>query len=257
MSAPHFIDVDAIDELAAWWHAATHGDPEGEVSGADLTDVVRRLLDRVRPAHQAPSPAFSCPECGHHLAEHYGKRPKESYPSPRLCRHPKADGHVCRCTFTKPAMVADAPVGRGYKALPRLRLVRMVGRTHSRAEPLRSAQEVFDLFREDAPLLDREYFWAVLLDGRNRVIGVDEVAVGTMTAALVHPRELFKAAILANSAALIVVHNHPSGDPEPSSEDIALTRRLIEAGDIIGIKVIDHVVLGDGRYRSLSEEGEI
>ena len=257
MSASPFIDIDAIDELAAWWHAATQEKAEGDVSGAELTDVVRRLLDRVRPAHLPPSSAFACPECSHDLAEHYGKRAKELHPSPRLCRHPKADRHVCRCSFTKPAIAADAPVGRGYRALPRLRLVRTVGRAHPRAEPVRSAEEVFRLFRDDTPLLDREYFWALLLDGRNRVIGLDEVAVGSMTSALVHPRELFKAAILANANSLIVVHNHPSGDPEPSSEDVALTRRLMQAGDIIGIKIIDHVVVGDGRFRSLSEEGKM
>jgi DNA repair protein RadC len=89
------------------------------------------------------------------------------------------------------------------------------------------------------------------------VIGFNLVAIGTLTSALVHPREVFKAAILANAAAIILVHNHPSGDPEPSAEDRALTSRLKEAGEILGIRILDHVVIGDGRFRSLASEGII
>lgn len=75
------------------------------------------------------------------------------------------------------------------------------------------------------------------------------------SAALVHPREVFKAAILANAAALILVHNHPSGDPEPSAEDRAITERLKQAGELLGIRVLDHVVIGDDKFRSFAEEG--
>jgi DNA repair protein RadC len=122
---------------------------------------------------------------------------------------------------------------------------------------VRCAKSVYEVFRAHFDPVDREQFLAVILDGRNQVIGFNLVAVGTLTAALVHPREVFKAAILTNAAAIILVHNHPSGDPEPSAEDKALTGRLKEAGEIIGIRVLDHVVIGDHGWMSFAEDGFI
>jgi len=125
----------------------------------------------------------------------------------------------------------------------------------------KTVREAADVARLMAPLLadlDRETFWVVMLDGKNRVIGVNLVSIGTLNAALVHPRELAKALILANSASAIVVHQHPSGCAEPSAEDTALTRRLCEVGDLIGVRILDHLVLGhDGAYVSLAERGII
>ena len=125
----------------------------------------------------------------------------------------------------------------------------------------KTVREAGDVARLMAPLLadlDRETFWVVMLDGKNRVIGVNLVSIGTLNAALVHPRELAKALILANSASAIVVHQHPSGCAEPSAEDTALTRRLCEVGDLIGVRILDHLVLGhDGAYVSLAERGII
>jgi DNA repair protein RadC len=90
---------------------------------------------------------------------------------------------------------------------------------------------------------DREYFVCLLLDGKNRISGINTVSQGSLNQSIVHPRETFKAAILANSAAIILAHNHPTGDLTPSSEDIAITRRLKEAGDILGIRVLDHIII--------------
>ncbi len=136
-----------------------------------------------------------------------------------------------------------------------IRVVRERRQGYGALRQVRDAKGVYDAFRAHFDPMDREQFLAVILDGRNQVIGFNLVAVGTLTSALVHPREVFKAAILANAVAIILVHNHPSGDPEPSAEDRALTGRLKEAGEIIGIRILDHVVIGDGRFRSLSEEG--
>ena len=103
---------------------------------------------------------------------------------------------------------------------------------------------------------DREVFAVALLTIRHRILGLHTVSVGCLSSSLVHPREVFKPAILAGSAAVIVAHNHPSGDPEPSAEDYALTRRLSAAGTLLGIDVLDHVVLGEhGRFVSLKERG--
>lgn len=114
--------------------------------------------------------------------------------------------------------------------------------------------DVYDLLRGRMTHLDRERFVIVLLNTKNAVIGIHTVSIGTLSSSLVHPREVFKPAIQASAAGLILVHNHPSGQTEPSREDRDVTRRLVEAGQTIGIEVLDHVVIGDF-YLSLKEHG--
>lgn len=98
-----------------------------------------------------------------------------------------------------------------------------------------------------------EAFWVVSLDARARIAGFERVSTGTLTACLVHPREVFAPALRVRAASVVVVHNHPSGDPEPSPEDVALTDRLTEAGRLLGIPLLDHVVVAQGGVRSLVE----
>jgi DNA repair protein RadC len=102
-----------------------------------------------------------------------------------------------------------------------------------------------------------EQFGVVLLDTKRRVLRTTVVSVGTLDASIVHPREVFREATAAGAAALVLFHNHPSGDPEPSPEDVQLTRRLMAAGVLMGIDVIDHVILADARFCSLKEKGLI
>jgi DNA repair protein RadC len=99
----------------------------------------------------------------------------------------------------------------------------------------------------------KEHFFTLHLDGKNRIICLDLVSVGSLNQAIVHPREVFKTALLTASAGLICVHNHPTGDPNPSSEDIAITRRLKEAGEIIGINLLDHIIIGSPDIFSFAE----
>jgi DNA repair protein RadC len=101
----------------------------------------------------------------------------------------------------------------------------------------------------------REYFLALLLDTRNQLIRTAEISIGSLDSSIVHPREVFKEAITASAAAVIFVHNHPSGDTEASEDDISLTKRLVEAGEIVGIDVLDHVIIGGRAFRSLKREG--
>lgn len=104
--------------------------------------------------------------------------------------------------------------------------------------------------------LDREHFWALALNTKNQLVRIVEVSVGSLNASIVHPRELFKDAVKVSAASIVVVHNHPSGDPTPSGADIQLTRRLVKAGDVLGIEVLDHVVIGDGgRHASMRDLG--
>jgi DNA repair protein RadC len=104
---------------------------------------------------------------------------------------------------------------------------------------------------------DREHFVALYLSARNLIIGVHTVSIGTLTASLVHPREAFKAGILLGAAGLIAAHNHPSGDPAPSPEDREATRRLQRAGELLGIPVLDHLIIGRESYFSFRESGLI
>ena len=103
--------------------------------------------------------------------------------------------------------------------------------------------------------LDREHFVAVLLSTKNQVIDVVTVSIGSLSASLVHPREVLKPAIQASAAGIIVAHNHPTGDPEPSHEDIEFTRRLCRCCDTMGIRLLDHVIIGDGAFESLKASG--
>lgn len=103
----------------------------------------------------------------------------------------------------------------------------------------------------------QEQFVVILLDTKNKVIGTETVSVGSLTSAIVHPREVFQPAILQHAASIAVAHNHPSGDPKPSREDIELTKQLIAAGKALCIPVLDHLIIGDGRYYSFQEDGVV
>jgi len=123
----------------------------------------------------------------------------------------------------------------------------------STKEGITSAEDVFNLLSPTMRYLDKEYFKAIFLNTKNQVLQVKDISIGSLNASLVHPRELFKAAIRVSSAAVILVHNHPSGDPQPSSEDLEITTRLWDAGKILGIKILDHIIIGDNKYVSLKE----
>ena len=134
-----------------------------------------------------------------------------------------------------------------------------LGRRHQRptlaGASLCASQEVAEYFHPRLRDIKKEEFRCVLLDTKNRVIREETVSTGSLTASLVHPRETFKTAVRESAAAVIFVHNHPSGDTRPSQEDILLTRRLVQAGDLLGIKVLDHVIVGDGGHFSFRDSG--
>jgi len=115
--------------------------------------------------------------------------------------------------------------------------------------------QVFSFLQKYYAGHDREEMTALMLDAKNGIIGFHTIAIGSLTLAIIHPRETFKAAILLNASAVLLAHNHPSGDPTPSQEDRELTRRLVEAGKLLGIQVMDHLVIGHDRYISFGDQG--
>jgi DNA repair protein RadC len=148
------------------------------------------------------------------------------------------------------------PVGAA-RLLACLEISRRASYTTSSARPIVSTPEdVVSLCGPQMRGMDREHFWALALSTKNRLLRIFEVSVGSLNASIVHPRELFKEAVRVSAASLIVVHNHPSGDPTPSGADVQLTRRLAKAGDVLGIELLDHVVIGDGGdHESLRDLG--
>ncbi|MBI5315859.1 MAG: DNA repair protein RadC [Nitrospirae bacterium] len=121
-----------------------------------------------------------------------------------------------------------------------------------------SSRDVLPILREYFEHHDREEMLCLLLDAKHKLTGLHTISIGSLSSAIVHPRETFKCAIISNCAAIILAHNHPSGDPTPSQEDHALTKRLKDGGDILGIPVLDHLVIGEnGRYVSFAETGQL
>lgn len=153
--------------------------------------------------------------------------------------------------------------GVGRRAADRIRAARELGRRFWNRERLKprlyvsGPGDVADLFMREMGALDREHFRAVLLDTKNRILGVRTISIGSLNSSVVHAREVFKAAVHESAQAIVLIHNHPSGLPEPSSEDVAVTRRLAEAGRILGIEILDHVIVGATAFVSLRELGHL
>lgn len=131
----------------------------------------------------------------------------------------------------------------------------------ARGEMLASSLDTYRFFKAlaaEANADKRERFYVAMLDVKNRVVGAPFlISLGSLSASIVHPREAFREAVKTSAHAVIFMHNHPSGDPTPSEEDFALTRRLVAAGEVLGIRVLDHVVIGDGDWHSFADAGSL
>lgn len=124
-------------------------------------------------------------------------------------------------------------------------------------DAIRCPDDVVHLLMGEMRYLDKEHLKVVLLNVKNQVLSVEDVSIGSLNSSIVHPREVFKTAIRRSSGSVILVHNHPSGDPTPSREDINVTKRIVESGALLGIPVLDHIIIGDGKYISLKEKNLI
>ncbi|HZK24265.1 MAG TPA: DNA repair protein RadC [Oscillospiraceae bacterium] len=134
---------------------------------------------------------------------------------------------------------------------------RLSNRTRYESVTVSSPSDAAGLVMEELRHKLREHFRVLLLDTKNKVLGMEDISIGSLNSSLVHPREVFRPAIRKACASVILIHNHPSGDPTPSREDVDVTKRLTEAGCLMGIEVLDHLVIGDGRFVSFREKGLI
>lgn len=151
-------------------------------------------------------------------------------------------------------MSLDSSASPPSLSAPWVRVMLVKDAPSSYSPAIHSSRDVVNL-SQDMLSLDREEFRVLLLDAKHHVMGVHTVSIGSLTVSIVHPREVYKAAILANAAAIIGIHNHPSGHSTPSEEDHALTRRLAEAGTILGIALLDHVIIGHEQHYSFADQG--
>ena len=145
---------------------------------------------------------------------------------------------------------------KAIQILTLLELSRRIAATsYDVSEPLTSPGAIAGRFMESMRHQKKERLLAIYLDAKCRVMSHEMVSEGSLTASIVHPREVYKGAINKSAHSIVVMHNHPSGDPTPSKEDIAITKRLYEAGEVLGIRLLDHIVIGDTVFVSLKEEG--
>lgn len=150
----------------------------------------------------------------------------------------------------------EAELSQRHYKIPRYQVSLVRESSEEAWEPVQvmNPKDAVNVVRPYLETMDRETFITIQLDAKNRIIGDYIVSVGDLSRTSAHPREVFKVAILQNAASIICVHNHPSGDPEPSPEDIELTKNLELAGKVLGIKILDHIIIGhDGKYVSMKE----
>lgn len=159
-------------------------------------------------------------------------------------------------TFSEICNVKGAGPAKASSVLAALALGRRINTEKlENLERFTDPSQIFNHFHYRFRDRRREYFVVLLLDGKNRIILEEQISEGSLNQSIVHPREVYSRAVKESAAAVILVHNHPSGDPAPSREDREITRRLKEAGDVLGIRVLDHIVIGDGAYFSFVEMG--
>lgn len=158
---------------------------------------------------------------------------------------------------TEYELIKKTGINRAKRIFPIITLVKKINSYKFSDHYIKSPEDIALLLSSEYKYKLTEHFIGVFLNSKNRLIHKQVISIGTLNSAIVHPREVFNAAIRHCSASLICVHNHPSGDPTPSQEDIQITKRLVEAGNIIGIDVLDHVIIGGNRYYSLKEHGHM
>lgn len=172
----------------------------------------------------------------------------------------KEIGTVRQLAFTSvQELTAIKGIGeaKAVQILAGIELGRRVAHKQAERHSIRSPEDAAEYLQARIGLKQQEVLYSLYLNTKNQVIHEKTIFVGSLNASIVHPREVFREAIKVSAASVIVAHNHPSGDPTPSREDIEVTKRLVRAGEVIGIDCLDHLIIGDGKFLSLKEKGYI
>jgi DNA repair protein RadC len=171
-----------------------------------------------------------------------------------LCHQPEGLAFLRNCTVEELCVIKGVGPAKACQILAAVELGKRITLTErNQRYKIKCPADISRLLMEDMRFLKKEKFCVLLLNTKHEVMTIEEISVGSLNASIVHPREVFVPAIKKSSSAVILVHNHPSGDPTPSKEDIQITKRLIESGALIGISVLDHVIIGDNIFTSLRE----
>ncbi len=220
-----------------------------------IKDLPLEERPRERLAKQGPE-ALSTPELLAILLRTGTARESALTVAEEIVRHLTGLRGLADATIEQLSQIRGVGVVKAIEIRAAVELGKRISAFTQEARPvIRCPADVSQLVMSELRHQTREHFKVLLLDARNQVTRVSTVSVGSLTESIVHPREVYREAIRHSCAALIAVHNHPSGDPSPSEEDIQVTRRLDEAGRMLGIDLLDHVIVGDGRYVSLKERG--
>ena len=162
---------------------------------------------------------------------------------------------LTNCTMEELMQIRGVGLAKASQVIAAVELGKRIAlTTNVNNYKIQGPEDISNLLMEEMRYLNKEIFNIILLNTKNNVIAIENISIGSLNASIVHPREVFNIAIKRSSSAIILAHNHPSGDPKPSMEDINITKRLIEAGTIIGINVLDHIIIGDGIYFSMKEK---
>lgn len=171
-----------------------------------------------------------------------------------LCFSNEGIGFLANCSIEELSSLKGIGLAKSSQIIAAIELGKRISlSTRVNNYRIKGPEDVSNLLMEEMKHLKQEHFNIILLSTKNEVISVENISIGSLNASIVHPREVFLRAIKRSSASIILAHNHPSGDPQPSKEDILITKRLVESGKIIGIEVLDHVIMGDNNYCSLKE----
>lgn len=163
---------------------------------------------------------------------------------------------LASCTAQELSAVKGIGAAKASQILAAVELGRRIrGYRTDKKIKIGSPSDAVNIVMDDMRYLKKEHLRVIFLDTKNQVIEVKDLSIGSLNASVVHPREVFSEAIRKSSSSIIICHNHPSGDPTPSQEDINITKRLCEVGKLVGIELLDHLIIGDGSYISLKEKG--
>lgn len=166
--------------------------------------------------------------------------------------------HLTGCSVEELSKIKGMGLAKASRLLAALELGGRIATTQrSKKSKIESTSDVVRIFMEKMRYHKKEHFNALLLNAKGEILAVETIAVGDLSSSIVHPREAFLAAVKRSAAAVIFIHNHPSGNPKPSPQDIDVTHRLCETGKILGIHVLDHIIIGDGVYISMKEKNII